>query len=805
MAKNDDSTPDAPTGLHRRLSVVPAGQVERVELVRRRARDGEGRVIDLTSSGTGPVDPARLRHAARQVAAVKADERRAELERLKAHLQEALAGRQAAIERRDAAARRVAQLCEGADWCGSIEQALPTRLADIEAARSELEARQAEQRAASHRLAQLLDQQSKVAAAREEAERELQVLEGVHLDESSVRRQVEAANVAARDAVAAQAEAQLQLEWAEARCADLGARIDGVLAERFAVEATLNQPLGDVTVVQRALDRFEDAATFAHRDQRAEHLVEAIRAVQADLAVELSTRPPGPSPAELEAARVEMVTAMAELTEAEATAQAAALTAEQRAEVDRLHDAVLEAQATGSSGRKRLEAAMAAEAEHLESLGFTAYLEVILTGGRPPGASEARARAEHEAKLATDRHLALVEAATVSPNLERLLAERDRLVDEAARMLRVDPADRILELLEGFRAVPFELVDDLAAALEGVGVRPVGQRLEDAAGAWLGAQEALAESRRDGLARLGGIDEQRAQLAAELAQAQVELARRAEELQHAVEAETSARRTVLALEGELVARAGEDDRRLKRVAAAEQLRSQVEAVERALAASQVEVTTAVDAATSLATAAEAGLERAEAELAEVRRRVHDLVALLPPPLALDVEADALERIDRLGEGLREVKESGDAELAAAEQGVADADDAVDAASSAVNAARLAVSGEPTGDDLVAALGQLLGADVGTGPVLVDDPTVGQPAEARQRLLEVVLQASAEGPVVLLTDDPEILGWAIALPSSMGAVVPVDVLVGHLGAVPDPEPADRRAAPADVGSSGPGPG
>jgi hypothetical protein len=70
------------------------------------------------------------------------------------------------------------------------------------------------------------------------------------------------------------------------------------------------------------------------------------------------------------------------------------------------------------------------------------------------------------------------------------------------------------------------------------------------------------------------------------------------------------------------------------------------------------------------------------------------------------------------------------------------------------------------DDLRQAILDLVGT--GTSPVVLDDPFVHHD-DTRPLLLDHLVQASARRPVVLLTDEPDTLGWAISLPDDLGAV------------------------------------
>jgi hypothetical protein len=99
------------------------------------------------------------------------------------------------------------------------------------------------------------------------------------------------------------------------------------------------------------------------------------------------------------------------------------------------------------------------------------------------------------------------------------------------------------------------------------------------------------------------------------------------------------------------------------------------------------------------------------------------------------------------------------------------------------------------EDAAEALTDLLGA-VAEGVVVLDDVVVPDSAGSGCGLLRALEDAEPEAPLVLLSSDPTVLGWAIDLPAERGALVGpsvVDVLVPPTTSAPD-------AAPAVVTSS-----
>jgi hypothetical protein len=98
----------------------------------------------------------------------------------------------------------------------------------------------------------------------------------------------------------------------------------------------------------------------------------------------------------------------------------------------------------------------------------------------------------------------------------------------------------------------------------------------------------------------------------------------------------------------------------------------------------------------------------------------------------------------------------------------------------------------TDDDIRQAVHDLVGA--GDVPVVLDDP-LAEVDGLRDELLDELASASEQRPVVLLTDDPTTLGWAISLPDEVGAVTRLPAPAG-----PDLPPRDATLAadPRPVG-------
>ena len=120
-------------------------------------------------------------------------------------------------------------------------------------------------------------------------------------------------------------------------------------------------------------------------------------------------------------------------------------------------------------------------------------------------------------------------------------------------------------------------------------------------------------------------------------------------------------------EDELNDRATQDERRLQRIAAAEQLRAQIAAVTEALERSEDEYHTSLAAAEAGVTSAEASLERATAALSDAVRRLRRISEALPPALRPRAGDDPLGELPRLRETLAAEVDRAEVALAAGHQ------------------------------------------------------------------------------------------------------------------------------------------
>jgi hypothetical protein len=370
---------------------------------------------------------------------------------------------------------------------------------------------------------------------------------------------------------------------------------------------------------------------------------------------------------------------------------------------------------------------------------------------------------------------------------------RDRIYREAADLLGCDPGLNVAELLYAHPVVPVERTRALAAVLGSYGVAPVGVSVREAAVSWLVQQDHELVAREDCRREIERLDR-------DLVALDDEDARAAEQAQRVVEsAEDVAAdfdvvmHRVRTFEDELNDRATQDERRLQRVAAAEQLRAQIAAVADALERSETEYHTSLAAAEAAVTGAEASLERATAALSDAVRRLRRISEALPPALRPRAGDDPLGELPRLRETLAAEVDRAEVALAQATHDLERARSDIDA-TQAQHDDHLTVvpANDVIDDDLHQAVRDLVGA--GDVPLVLDDP-FATVEDLRNELLDELAAAAEQRPVVLLTDEPATLGWAISLPTDAGAVTR---LATPTDPVPSPQGAPRTAEPRPVG-------
>jgi DNA repair exonuclease SbcCD ATPase subunit len=746
--------------------------------------------------------PAEFFDAARDVALRRIEDHERIQNEVASQLRRAQEVLAAATNRRDeAAARQRRMAAHLADCEGLLERSGELRRVAQEADR-DLEARRTDVETAHDRLSLVEEQRAAAAQMIDDASHQLRYLEAAELDETSLRRELEMAGNELRAAENAQAEATEALRAIEQAAAGRAATREHVYYERDNLVARLEAPLVDTEPLQTALAAFDAETEMGEPDLVARELAREWVEVDDELERIESALPVPPSDDELDAAedRLDQIESMILQLE-QSAGQGGGLVADARAEIEAAHEAVLVAEEqldqpnAYDDAVAQLQHARDIEQSVLRRHGYETYLDVILAG---PPAAEPEPQAElldalRARRVAEETLAALRAAAEPPPIVTALRVRRDRIRREATDLLGCDPGDNVAELLHAHPVVPSNRTRSLAAALADLGVHPVGIAVRDAAVQVLMEQEDEIGEREECRDEIDRLDRELVALEEDDARA-AEHAQRVVEMADATNAdvdEASAR--VQLLESELVDRASQDERRLQRIAAAEQLRSQITAVTDALDRSNEEYHVALAAAEAAVVDAEGEVERSMAALADAQRRLRRIAEALPPALRPRPGDEPLSELPQLHETLSAEVDRAEEALAAAVDELEAARGDVDEVQAAFDAHLEVVPSEEIGDDdLLQAVVEMVGD--GDSPVLLDDP-FADVIDKRVELLDELVPASEQRPVVLLTDDPETLGWAIGLPADLGTVTRLVAPAGTHGA---PDPASLAAQPGPVG-------
>jgi hypothetical protein len=750
-----------PSSLHPRLTVALALEADRA------------RVAEALPGVVVRADD--LWRAADELAADRSGDRAATRSRLDAVAARALHDLETARSQREHLDASQRGLLEGATWALELQVDLAELHEAAETARATLEQRLAEQRSAQQLLERVLEQRAAAAAAIEEADAELSELVGVGMDESGLRRELEASGHAVRSAQAVHSAALDRVRALQAQQAELAAQVaelqGGTLGE--ARDGSADPRL--VEHVRSWLASWVAEAGEGGLDPQAQALADAWGDLLADLA-ELAPQAVRPSDAELVEAEARVARAAQELERLAGSARS--LDAASRAELDAAHEAVQAAEERcdrrigAAAARRKLAQALVHESELLARHGFESYLDVVLSGGRTTAGATERLAAERAYLAATNERDALLAALRPSPEIEYLGSERARLHAHAVDLLGVDPGNDPVGLLRAHPLLPTTVVEGLRDALAEAGVAPVGVDLATAAARFLAQQDAAALERDrhraagDQIsAQLEALAARQAEVARDLVAAEVAEATAAEQLE-------LAGRSVGAFEAELSMRAGEDAQRLPRLVAAEQLRSQVEALAATLTRAEDDARQTLELAVSRSAEAEVAADRTASTLADHTRRARRLAAELPIDQRPD--GDPLATLTVLADRLQTHAVVLEPEIQAAEQAVAAASDQLDAALAVAQAASTGLEG-PLAEDLQDALAGVLAGHVDR-LIVLDEPFSGVDEQVRTTLLSVVRDRSATGSLVLLTEDADVLSWAIELPLDIATTVPAGTLL-----------------------------
>ncbi len=798
----ETSPPIDLSGLHRRLTVLPARAHERELLAEHLARLLVRVADDAPTSPSLAYGPDDLRAAAGEAAIRRVEDHERLRGELSARLRRARELQAVTANRRDEAAARTRRMTAHLDDCDSLLERAGELTNAAEEARRSLDVRRAEVEAARGKLALVDEQRLAAAQMIDDAQMQLQDLEASELDESTLRREVEKAKRELQAAEDAQAETTEALRAIEQAAAARAATRDHILYERADLVARVEAPLVDTEPVRAALEAFDGDTEMGEPDLVARELAREWLEVDDELERIENALPEPPSPEELAAAERRLAQIEQLIAELESAGREGGLLPDVRDEIEAAHEAVLVAEEAldQSSGyddaSARLHQAREVELAVLHRHGYETYLDVVMSGPRPDCDAQADLLDGLRARRVAEDTLASLQAAAEPPAIVTALRVRsDRIYREAADLLGCDPGPNVAELLYAHPVVPPNRTRALASVLASFGLAPVGVAVREAAVSWLVRQDQDLVERDDCRREIDRLDR-------DLVSLDDEDARSAEHAQWVIEgAEATvaeldaAMHRVAMLEEELADRASQDERRLQRIAAAEQLRAQIAAVSEALARSEDEYHTSLAAAEAGVTGAEASLERATAALSDAVRRLRRIAEALPPALRPRAGDDPLGELPRLRDTLAAEVERAEVALAQAtgdlERARADIDDTQ---SQLDDHLTVVPTDDVTDDDLRQAVNDLIGA--GDVPAVLDDPLVDVD-DIRSELLDEVAAASERRPVVLLTDDPDALGWAISLPDDVGAVT-------RLAAPTDPDPSPDRSPEGAPYAVQPGP-
>jgi hypothetical protein len=734
------------------------------------------------------VGPEDFQNAARNAAVQRVEDHERVRGELSAKLRRARELQAVTANRRDEAAARTRRMTAHLEDCDSLLERAGELTNAAEEARRNLDARRDDMQSASGKLSLVEEQRVAAAQMITDAQDQLRDLEASELDEPTLRRELETARKDLAVAEESQAEATDALRAIEQAAVSRAATRDHVLYERANLVARVEAPMIDSEPLRVALDEFDADTESGEPDLVARELAREWLEVDGELARIEDALPSPPTDDELASAEHHLDQIEQTIVEIEAAGRQGELVPGARAEIEAAHEAVLAAeeavdQANDRDATEQLARAREAERAVLQRHGYETYLDLIMSGPQPDGESQAELLDALRARRVAEDTLAALQAAAEPPAiLTALRVRRDRIYREAADLLCCDPGVNVAELLYAHPVVPPARTRALASVLASYGVNPVGVSVREAAVGWMVEQDQELVARGECRREIERLDRDLETLDDEDARAADE-AQRVIESAEAVAADfDEVMHRVQIYEDELNDRATQDERRLQRIAAAEQLRAQVAAVSDALERSEEEYATSLAAAEAGVTSAEASLERATAALSDAVRRLRRISEALPPALRPRAGDDPLGELPRLRETLAAEVDRAEVALAQATHDLERARGDIDETQAELDDHLTVVPADDViDDDLRQAVRDLVAdADVA---VVLDDP-FGEVGDLRDELLDEVAAAAGERPVVLLTDDPATLGWAISLPDEVGTVTRLAVPTEP---VPDPSP------------------
>lgn len=341
--------------------------------------------------------------------------------------------------------------------------------------------------------------------------------------------------------------------------------------------------------------------------------------------------------------------------------------------------------------------------------------------------------------------------------------ELARAVDAVADRRRARLRERIAQLEGELRAAERHLAEaDVAVAQR----RADRDGFADAA-AWC---DALPEASRRRAAEVTAAEAELADALRASREAGRALDRVLDQRASADAAIAEARRQLDALRSDLP---GDPEREQ----AAARLAAQAESVEARLREAEAEARGRCDQAKRAVSELERELERLVRDQRERLNRLADLVECLPGEARPPAGDEPLAHAAGIAAGLRALAAVVDGEVAGlgAEADRRRAD--CDARRRQVDAVRASLD-RIAPEDAAEAIAELV-TGVADGVVVFDDLVATAPAADADGLLRALEATEAAAPIVLLSSDPTVLGWAIDLPADRGALVGpavVDALV-----------------------------
>ena len=242
---------------------------------------------------------------------------------------------------------------------------------------------------------------------------------------------------------------------------------------------------------------------------------------------------------------------------------------------------------------------------------------------------------------------------------------------------------------------------------------------------------------------------------------------------------------------------GDGDPAGERAQAAAALSAQAESLEDRLSEAEGVARSRSEQTKRAVTEAEREIERLTREHRDRQARLAALLECLPGDARPPHDEDPIHLVRMVSAGLRSLAETTAGELTGL-TAVLDRHRAECEHRRGEVAAIRATLDRIAPEDAAEALAGLV-CSVADGMVVLDDVVASDPDGRDDGLLRALEDAEPEAPLVLLSSDPTVLGWAIDLPAERGALVgptAVDLLVPLTTSAPDTAPAVVTSSTGD---------